>query len=428
MSGSDQAARNQPIVIIGAGQAGGRAAEALRQGGHTGPLTVIGDEPHPPYERPSLSKEMLIEGGDDKIAWIRPHAWYQEAGVTLVAGRSAGAVERVGKTVILTDGTALPYGTLILATGAQPRPLRLEGADHPCCHTLRTLEDSRRLFDRLRSGAPVVVIGAGFIGLEVAAAARRNGCSVTVIEQADQPMARGVPPAVGAFFAALHRDRGTTLLTGATLTRISDRKGLALVETADGRQFPAEAVVIGIGVTPNTALAAAAGLEVDDGIVTDAYGRTSDAAIYAAGDVARHFNPVIGRHIRLESWQNAQNQAIAVAGNILGAARPYAEVPWFWSDQFEVNLQIAGLPQADDDVLLRGTPGDGPALYLHLRHGRLAAAIGLDAGRELRFAKEIIALGGGVDRSALADPAIRLADLYRDCKRLATELAVAKEA
>jgi NADPH-dependent 2,4-dienoyl-CoA reductase/sulfur reductase-like enzyme len=418
----------EPIVIIGAGQAGGRAAEALRQGGHRGPLTVIGDEPHAPYERPSLSKEMLLAGGDDKIAWVRPREWYAENDIALIGGRRAGAIDAAHWTVALEDGTLLPYGALILATGARPRPLRVDGAGHPRVHYLRTIDDSRRLFERLVSGARVVVVGAGFIGLEVAAAARQQGCEVTVIEQADQPMARGVPPAIGAFFAALHRGHGVTLLTGTALARIADRDGLALVETANGRSFPADAVVIGIGVVPNTELAAAAGLEVDDGIVTDAHGQTSAAGIYAAGDAARHFNPLIGRHVRLESWQNAQNQAVAVARNILGPAQPFAEVPWFWSDQFGVNLQIAGLPQADDEVLPRGTPGEGPALHLHLRCGRLVAAIGLDAGRDLRFAREIIALGGAVDPAALADPAVRLADLYRDCKRQAAEFAAAKEA
>ena len=414
---------NIPVVIIGAGQAGGRAAEALRQGGHAGPITIVGDEVHPPYERPALSKEFLADADLAKIAWIRPGPWYAENDITLVTGRRATRIDRARKTVALDDGTSLTYGALVLATGARPRLLLLDGADHPRVTYLRTIDDSRKLLPRLGPGGRITVIGAGFIGLEVAAAAHARGAEVTVLEIGEQPMARGVPALVGAFYADLHRAKGIDLRFGASIGRISDADGQAVVELGSGETIRADAVVVGIGVIPNDGLAAEAGLEVDNGIVVDAYGRTSDPVIYAAGDVTNHLNPRLGRRVRLESWQNAQNQAIAVARNILGAETEYAEVPWFWSDQFGVNLQIAGIPEAGDEVIRRGMLGEGPALFFHVRDGKLAAAIGIDSARDIRFAKEIIALGGKVTPAELADPSIGLANIHRALKQAAREAA-----
>jgi NADPH-dependent 2,4-dienoyl-CoA reductase/sulfur reductase-like enzyme len=407
------------VVIIGSGHAGGRAAEALRLGGHAGPLTVIGDEPHPPYERPSLSKGFLNDAAADQIAWVRPLAWYAQADVTLLHGRKAVRVDRAHGMVELDDGTRIAYQDLILTTGARPRPLVVEGADHPLVSYLRTIDDSQRLQRRLTPGAHLVVIGAGFIGMEVAATARLRGCAVTVLELADLPMARGVPPPLGAFYADLHRQKGVALRTSTRVRRITDHCGRALVHLDDGELQPADALVVGIGVIPNIELAQTAGLEIDDGIVVDEYGRTSDPRIYGAGDVASHFNPLLGRRLRLESWQNAQNQAIAVARNILGAAQAYAEVPWFWSDQFDLHLQIAGVPQAGDEIIQRGTLGSGPIVFFHLRDGKLVAAIGIDKPRDVRFGKEIIALGGQVTAAELADPSVSLASICNALKRSA---------
>ena len=407
------------VVIIGSGQAGGRAAEALRQGGHSGPITIIGDEAHPPYERPALSKEFLGDASLAKIAWVRPADWYAESGITLLHGRKALCIDRAQNMVELDDGSRIAYENLILTTGTRPRPLTLEGAGHPLVSYLRTIEDSRQLQQRMLPGAHIVVIGAGFIGMEVAAAALLRDCKVTVLELAPLPMARGVPPLLGAFYADLHRQKGVALRTGASMRRIGDGDGRALVELDNGEVLTADAVVVGIGVIPNVELAQAAGLEIDNGIVVDEYGRSSDPKIYAAGDVSSHFNPLLGRHIRLESWQNAQNQAIAVARNILGAGKPYAEIPWFWSDQFDLNLQIAGVPQASDEVVQRGTLGSGPVVFFHLREGRLVAAIGINSARDVRFGKEIIALGGQVGTAELADPAVSLATLFNNLKRSA---------
>jgi NADPH-dependent 2,4-dienoyl-CoA reductase/sulfur reductase-like enzyme len=407
------------VVIIGSGQAGGRAAEALRLGGHVGPITMIGEESHPPYERPALSKGFLSDASLEQIAWVRPSAWYAESGITLMRGRRAMRIDRTQSAVELDDRSRTPYQCLILTTGTRARPLVLEGADHPRVSYLRTVEDSQRLQRCLGEGARIVVIGAGFIGMEVAAAALSRGCAVTVLELADLPMARGIPPLVGSFYADLHRERGVDLRTSTSVRRITDENGRALVHADNGETFLADAVVVGIGVIPNVDLAQEAGLEVQNGIVVDEYGRTADSRIYAAGDVSSHFNPLLGRRVRLESWQNAQNQAIAVARNILGAAQPYAEVPWFWSDQFDLNLQIAGIPQPGDEVVRRGVLGQGPVVFFHVRDGKLAAAIGINSARDVRFGKQIIALGGAPSAAELADASISLASICGALKRAA---------
>src|SRR6202162_5687386 len=417
--GSD-AAKNSgaAVVIIGAGQAGGRAAEALRLGGHAGPITMIGDESHPPYERPALSKGFLNDARLEQIAWVRPADWYTQSGITLRRGRKAVRIDRAHGAVELDDRSAIAYQTLILTTGTRARPLVLEGSDHPRLSYLRTIEDSQRLQRCLLPDARIVVIGAGFIGMEVAAAARLRGCAVTVLELADVPMARGIPPLLGTAYADLHRAHGVDVRTSISVRRITDENGRARVHTDSG-EFLADAVVIGIGVVPNVDLAHAAGLEIENGVVVDEYGRTTDPRIFAAGDVTSHFNPLLGRRVRLESWQNAQNQAIAVARNILGAAKPYAEVPWFWSDQFDWNLQIAGIPQAGDEVVERGVLGRGPVVFFHLRAGKLAAAIGINSARDVRFGKEIIAVGGGVSAAELADASVSLASICGALKRAA---------
>jgi NADPH-dependent 2,4-dienoyl-CoA reductase/sulfur reductase-like enzyme len=408
------------VVIVGSGQSGGRAAEALRQGGHNGRITLIGDESHAPYERPALSKEFLSSAAVEKLAWVRPHAWYSEVAITTLHGRRAVGIDRARHVVELDLGTPVEYRTLILTTGARPRQLTVEGADHPLVSYLRTIEDSQELQRRLSPGARIVVIGAGFIGMEVAATAVSRGCAVTVLELAELPMARVIPRQLGDFYADFHRRKGVDLRLATAVSRITDEQGRALVHTDGGAPILADAVVVGIGVIPNVELAQGAGLDTDNGIVVDEYGRTCDPHIYAAGDVTSHFNSLLGRRVRLESWQNAQNQAIAVARNILGAGIPYAEVPWFWSDQYELNLQIAGIPRADDEIVGRGVPGgNGPVLCFHLREGRLVAAIGINSARDVRFGKEIIAMGGSPTATELSDPAVTLASLYAAAKRSA---------
>jgi NADPH-dependent 2,4-dienoyl-CoA reductase/sulfur reductase-like enzyme len=403
------------IVVIGAGQAGGRLVEALRGNGYDGRLALIGAEPHPPYERPALSKEALLDG-PGSIVWVRPAGYYAEAGIELRPGVEAVAIDRAARRIKLADGASLPYGALALATGARPRPLAIPGADHPACRMLRTVEDSLALRAELVPGARIVIIGAGFIGLEVAAVARQRDCRVTVLDIAETPLCRAVPPEIGRHFAALHRGRGVDLRLATGVAEIADAAGAAVVVTSDGAHLPADLVLVAIGILPNVEMAAACGLAVENGILVDEFGRTDDPAIWAAGDVTNHWNPRLGRRLRLESWQNAQNQAIAVAHNLLGRGEAYAEIPWFWSDQWEINLQIAGLPDAGDEVIRRGRLETGAALHLHLREGRLAALVGVNAGRDMRVAREIMSLGREVPATAFADPATKLADLYRALK------------
>ena len=407
------------VVVIGSGQAGGRAAEALRLGAHAGSITIIGDEVHPPYERPSLSKEFLHEPDMAKINWVRPYAWYADNNVTLLAQRRATKIDRIARRVVLDDGTAVEYDSVVIATGARPRPLNIEGADHPAVQYLRSIDDGLKLQKLIRSGGRVMVIGAGFIGLEVAAAVKQLGREVTVLEQTDRPMGRAVPSRIGDFYSALHLAKGVDLRFRVGLKRIVKARDRVAVELANGELLPADAIVVGIGVIPNDEIAGEAGLKTRNGIVVDEFGRTNDPAIYAAGDVTNHFNPLLDRFIRLESWQNAQNQAIVAAQNILGETRAYAEVPWFWSDQFGINLQIAGIPQLTDEVVQRGVLGEGPVAMFHMRDGKLAAVIGIDSPREVRFGKDIIALGGEIKATDLADTTVNLAHVARTMKQAA---------
>ena len=404
------------IVIIGGGQAGGRCIEALRQGGFAGSIVLVTDEPHWPYERPPLSKEILGDRNLARMAWVRPEAWWLENAVERRVTR-AERIDRDARQVHLLDGLALEYDALVLATGARPRVLQVPGFEHPACLTLRTPEDSEKLIPSLRPGSHVVVVGAGFIGLETAAAARGHGAEVTVLEVARQVLARGVPHEVAEWYQALHSNHGVDVRLGSVLTRITNDGGRACVHTEDGGSIVADAVVIGIGVVPNVELAESAGLATTNGILVDEFGRTSDPAIYAAGDVTQHPNEILGCSLRLESWQNAQNQAIAVARAILGTGKPYREVPWFWSDQFGHNLQIAGV--ADGECVARGSLGSGPALRLYLKDGILRGTIGIDAGRDVRFAKELIGLRAPVTPEELADPSCKLADLVKRAKAAA---------
>ncbi len=401
------------IVVIGAGQAGGRAIEALRGNGYTGAITLIGAEMHLPYERPPLSKDMLLDPASTRIDWVRPAAWYAEHNILLRLGVAAVAIDRAGRRVVLSDGAAVEYAQLILTTGTTPRRLSF---DHPACVTVRTLEDAAQLRPFMSAGKRVAVIGAGFIGLECAAAARGHGAEVVVLEQGPRPMARGVPGRISTLYADLHRSHGVDLRLGVQLTGIDGPTDAPVLHLADGAAIAADIVVVGIGVVPNDQLASASGLAVEGGIVVDEYGCTSDPAIWAAGDVTRHFNPLLGQRIRLESWQNAQNQAIAVAKNITGQQTIYAEIPWFWSDQYGVNLQITGLAQEGATEVERGDLGAHSGLLLQIAGGKLVCAVGLNAARDLRIAKQIMQYGGTVDATELADPTVKLADIAKRLK------------
>ncbi len=402
------------IVIVGAGHAGGVAAATLRQAGFTGAITLIGSEPYPPHERPPLSKELLVGAIPVEKTYLRPLAFYAENGIAFRPEETATAIDRPTQRVELANGEAVPYDALLLTLGARARRLSLPGAENPRVLYLRDIADSLALRERLNAGARVAVIGAGFIGLEAAAAARKRGCAVSVLEVQREPLQRVCPPEIGRFMADLHRRNGVDLRTGVAVTAIAEAGGGFELRTADGGTVAADIVLAGIGAQPNVELAQAAGLVVEDGVVTDEFGRTSDPRIFAAGDVTRHFNPLLGRKIRLEAWQNAQNQAMAVAKVMAGGDQPHAEVPWFWTDQYDVNLQIASVPERWGDLVWRGGPGDKVFTAFAMADDRPVAAIAMNNGRDMRAARELIARRRPVDPAKLADTKVKLQDLAKE--------------
>jgi 3-phenylpropionate/trans-cinnamate dioxygenase ferredoxin reductase component len=401
------------VAIVGAGHAGGRAAEALRAAGHKGRITLIGSEAYPPYERPPLSKELLAGAIEHEKTFIRPANYYDEAGIELKLGATVAAIDRAAQRLALDGGGTIPYDALLLTTGARARRLSLPGGESSRVFYLRDIDDALALRERLREGTRLVVIGAGFIGLEVAATARKRGAAVTVLELAPHPLGRVAAAEIGQYLAGLHRAKGVDLRTGVKVTAIEEM-GDALRVTAEGSEpITADYAAIGIGAQPNIELAASAGIEIRDGIIVDEFGRSSDPAIYAAGDVTRHLNPLLGRHIRLEAWQNAQNQGIAVAKIIAGGEAPFSEVPWFWTDQYEVNLQMAGAPDRWDRLVWRGEPSEPAFTLFQLLDGKVVAAVTVNNMRDMRFAKMLIQRGKTVDPAALADKAVKLQDLAR---------------
>jgi 3-phenylpropionate/trans-cinnamate dioxygenase ferredoxin reductase subunit len=394
-------------VVIGAGQAGARAVEAMRAAGFAGRILLLGEEPHLPYERPPLSKQLLLGAAGPEAGRVHPLELYAERGIELRLGARVGAIDPAAGRLLLEDGGTIAWDNLLLTTGARPRRLSLPGASLPGIHTLRTIEDGLAIAAGLRAGGRLVVIGGGYIGLEVAAAARHAGCAVMLLEQQQALLGRAMPPEIAAAFAALHRAHGVDLRLGGGVAGFAGRERVEAVIAADGERIPADLVVVGIGIQPNVELAAAAGLAVEDGILVDALGRSSAPGVWAAGDVARAEHPLLGRRVRLESWQNAQNQAIAVAHAICGATPPAPEIPWFWSDQYELNFQMLGLPQAWDAIVWR-RPGEGRATAFLMAGDRLAGAAAFSSPRDIAVGRQLMLRGIPVDAARLADPAVPL--------------------
>lgn len=400
------------FVVIGAGHAGGRAAEAMRALGFGGRILLIGDEPHLPYERPPLSKE-LLQGKPEMFQLMRPEAFWREKAIECRLGVRATAIDPAARTVTLADGAREAYDKLLMTTGGAVRRLAVPGADLGNVRYLRTLDESRAIDAALAPGRKVVVIGGGFIGLETAASARMRGCEVTVIELADRLMARGTLPEISATFLALHRERGVDVRLNTGVVRLEGAGTVERVVTGGGEAIAADLVVVGVGIAPDTGLAETAGIRCANGIVVDEFCRTSVPDIFAAGDVTSHFSPVYGRHLRLESWQNAQNQAIAAARVMCGQETPYADVPWMWSDQFDAKLEIAGIPERWSEVVFRGDITGRDYMIFLLEAGRVVGAISVNQPRDMRFARRLLQTGKAVDATALADPAVSMRDLAR---------------
>lgn len=399
------------IVIVGAGQAGGRAAEALRKSGHVGPVTLVGEEPEAPYERPPLSKAVLTGEKPASVTTLLPTSFYADNQITLVAGTRVEAIDSTAHSVTLADGRRLYYDKLLLCTGGRVRTLPFAPIGQPGVLYLRTLSDSLKLGAALKSAKRLAVIGGGFLGLEAAASARKLGLEVTVIEIKPYLLDRAMAPQIARFIEDIHRHKGVELHLGATVTGIVGNDRIEALELADGTRLPADVVLVSVGIVPNTELAAQAGAKIENGIVVDEFGKTTVQDIYAAGDVANHPNPILGHRLRLESWQNAQNQAIATARGLCGEPAPYAEVPWFWSDQYEFNIQMVGAPLKTDRVVLRGDPATGRFLCFNLSDGIVVGATSFNMGGEIRFARKMVEVRARLDPDILADPMKRLRDI-----------------
>ena len=396
------------IVIVGAGQAGAALAARVRALGHTGPVTMIGAEPVAPYQRPPLSKGYLLgEMGLDRLMLRGPEFW-QDAGVDLRLGARVTAIDPAARRVIVGN-EAISYDALALTTGAVPRRLPAAiGGDLEGVHTVRTLADVDAMAPEFAAGRRLLVAGGGYIGLEAAAVAAKLGLQVTLLEAAPRILQRVAAAETAAWVRDLHARHGVQILEGCALTRLTGEGRVTGADLADGRHIAADFVIVGVGVTPDTALAEAAGLRIDNGIWTDAQGRTSDSAIWAAGDCASF--PWAGGRIRLESVGNAIDQAELVAENILGAAKDYVARPWFWSDQYDVKLQIAGLSTGHDRVVTR--QGDGFSVWYYAG-ARLIAVDAMNDSRAYMVGKRLIEAGLSPAPEAVGDPATDLKSLLR---------------
>ncbi|SDM63656.1 3-phenylpropionate/trans-cinnamate dioxygenase ferredoxin reductase subunit [Geodermatophilus siccatus] len=395
-----------PFVVVGAGLAGAKAAETLREEGFDGPVVLVGAEPDRPYERPPLSKQYLLGRADRDSAFVHDAGWYAEHDVELRTGVRATRLDPAAHRLTLHTGEELGYARLLLATGASPRRLPVPGADLDGVRYLRTLADADRVrTDLAGGGRRVVVVGAGWIGLEVAAAARSHGNTVTVVEPQPTPLHAVLGAEMGRVFARLHRDHGVELLTDTVVREIRGSGGRATTVVTDGHAgLPADVVVVGVGVVPDSRLAAAAGLEVDNGVVVDEALRSSAPDVHAAGDVAAAFHPLYGRHVRVEHWANALHQGPAAARSMLGQEVVFDRVPYFFTDQYELGMEYSGLAGPGDTVVCRGNPDDGAFIAFWTADGRVTAGMNVDVWDVTAPIQQLIRSRRQVQPARLADP------------------------
>ena len=398
------------VVIIGAGQAGAAAAAKLRALGYQADITMIGEEPTPPYQRPPLSKAYLLGDMELERLYLRAPAFWDEQKVTLHLGARVTAIDTNARTVTF-DGGTIGYDNLILTTGSRPRQLPAAiGGALAGVFTVRTLADVDRMAPAFRAGANALIVGGGYIGLEAAAVAAKLGLNVTLIEAAPRILQRVAAPETSTYFRKLHADHGVTILEGVGLERLLGEGRVTGARLADGRELPADLVIVGIGIQPNSEIAEAAGIAIENGIRTDSRGRTSDPHVWSAGDCASF--PYQGGRIRLESVGNAIDQAETVAANIAGGETDYQAKPWFWSDQYDVKLQIAGLNTGYDQIVTRD--GDGGAVsFWYYQGDRLLAVDAMNDSRAYMIGKRLIEAGRSPDKAAIADPATDLKALLK---------------
>ena len=396
------------VVIAGTGQAGFQAAVSLRSEGYDGPVTLIGEEPWLPYQRPPLSKGFMTGKQEIDGTALRPEAFYQDQGIDLLMGEKIVAIDRAARRVSLASGRRIPFAKLVLATGARTRLLPIDGVDLDGVCYLRTRDEAVDICGRLEGARSVVVIGGGFIGLELAAAAASLGKEVVVLEMQSRLMARVVAPIMSEFFRELHVRNGVRVVPGVVAREIAGSDKVSDVVLSDGTIYPADVVIVGIGVLPNSELAESAGLVVANGIAVDEQLQTTDPDIYAIGDCAQHPNRFAGGLARLESVQNAVDQAKCVAGAIMGRPRAYDAVPWFWTDQFDAKLQMAGLSQGCDCAVTRGTPESGKFSVCYFREGRLVAIDSVNRPGDHLAGRKLLAAGTSLTPEQAADLTVDL--------------------
>jgi 3-phenylpropionate/trans-cinnamate dioxygenase ferredoxin reductase subunit len=399
------------FVIVGAGLAGAKAAETLRKKGFDGRVVLLGDETRRPYERPDLSKGYLIGEKQAEELYVHPQGYYAEHDIELRTGTTVAEIDSGRNEVRLADRETLPYDVLLLAPGAAPKRLPVPGGDLPGVVTLRTFEDSDDLRERIRRAAHVVVVGAGWIGCEVAAAARTLGAGVSMIAPEDLPLTRVLGPELGAVYRDVHADHGVDLRLSTGVQEIVGREQAEGVRTSGGEVVPGDLVVIGVGVSPRVQLALEAGLHVEDGVVVDQFLRSSHPKIFAAGDVARAWHPVLQTRVRVEHWANALHQGPAVAGNMLGEQVPYELQPYFYSDQYDVGMEYRGHAPSWDQVVFRGDVPGREFLAFWLSGGRVVAGMNVNVWDQGENIEALLNERRQVDPARLADPEVALSDL-----------------
>jgi 3-phenylpropionate/trans-cinnamate dioxygenase ferredoxin reductase component len=400
------------VVILGAGHAGGTAAALLCQYGHEGPITLIGEEPIPPYQRPPLSKAWLKGEADADSLALKPLEFYAEHDIDFRASTTATAINRGARTVTLSDGSQVGYDVLILATGARAIALPIPGADLDGVMFLRTAADAETLKATVGRGKRLAVVGGGYIGLEVAASGRALGAEVVVLEREDRLLARVACETLSTFFKTQHEQHGVTFELGATAMAFEGKAGRVTgVRLADGRVIACDAVVVGVGAHPNDELAKDAGLDTARGVVVDLEARTSDANIFAIGDVAHRPMPIYGRMFRMESVPNALEQAKQAASAIVGRPAPAGEAPWQWSDQYDLKLQIAGYAFDVDEILVRGDPASAKFAVFHLKGDLVQSVEAINSPPEFMMGKQLILGRRPVDKARLADPSISMKEV-----------------
>jgi 3-phenylpropionate/trans-cinnamate dioxygenase ferredoxin reductase component len=401
----------QTVVIIGAGEAGGQAAISLRQGGFAGRIVAIGDEAYIPYERPPLSKAFLAGEAELERMYMRGPEFYPQNQIELKLSATVDKIDRAAKCVVMTSGEVMGYNKLVIATGGRVRKLTCPGAELAGVYYLRTIADVLGYRDKLIAGANIAIIGGGYIGLEVAAAAIKRGCKVTVIEALPRVLNRVVAPEMSTFYTDVHRQAGVNILTATAVTALDGNGKLERVICNNGQSVTADLAIVGIGIVPNVELAQAAGLACENGIVVDEYTQTSDPDVYAIGDCSNHPNALLERRVRLESVPNALAQGKTAALHILGKPEKYAEVPWFWSDQYDLKLQMTGLSEPGDSVVIRGSMTERKFSACYLRDGVFVACNAVNMAKDFLQSKKLIAAKFKPDPAKLADASIALKDL-----------------